>query len=107
MMAQAGIGAASLLLAACSTAQAPAPAPPADSPPVHGTTPGHTCDHANIQQFVGQTRSDELEQRMLQVSGAATVRWVPQGTAVTMEFRSDRLTVFLDSNDRVERISCS
>lgn len=44
---------------------------------------------------------------MLRVSGAKTVRWVPQGTAVTMEFRSDRLTVFLDAHNKVERLSCS
>ena len=107
MMAQAAIGAATLLLAACSTAQAPATQPPADSPPLHGTTPGHKCDPANIQQFVGQMRSAELERRMHQVSGAATVRWAPFGTAVTMEYRFDRLTVFLDASNRVERIGCS
>jgi hypothetical protein len=44
---------------------------------------------------------------MLQVSGAAVVRWAPFGSAVTMEYRFDRLTVFLDANNRVERISCS
>jgi hypothetical protein len=107
MIVQAAIGTASLLLAACSTAQAPTTQPPTDSPPLHGTTPGHKCDPANIQQFVGQTRSAGLEQRMLKVSGAATVRWAPFGTAVTMEYRFDRLTVFLDANNRVDRISCS
>lgn len=84
-----------------------APPPAADPTPIHGVTPGHTCDATNLQQFVGQAQSAELESRMLQVSGAATVRWVPQGTAVTMEFRSDRLTVFLDAQNRVERLSCS
>jgi len=44
MTAQAAIGGAAMLLAACSTAQAPA-----DSPPLHGVTPGHKCDPANIQ----------------------------------------------------------
>jgi hypothetical protein len=70
-------------------------------------TPGHTCNSANLQQFVGQAESADLESRMLQVSGAATVRWVPPGTAVTMEFRSDRLTAFLDAQNKVERLSCS
>ena len=107
MMAQAAIGTATLLLAACSTAQAPDSDPAADSPPVHGTTPGRKCDPTNIQQFVGQTRSADLERRMLQVSGAATVRWAPFGTAVTMEYRFDRLTVFLDAKNRVDRIGCS
>lgn len=107
MTAQLAIGVATLLLAACSTAQAPAARPPADPAPSEATAPMHKCDPTNIQQFVGKTRSDALEQQMLKVSGASTVRWAPFGTAVTMEYRSDRLTVFLDSNNRVDRISCS
>jgi hypothetical protein len=106
-MARAAMGAATVLLAACSTAQAPAPLPPADPPAVEGAAPVHKCDPANIQQFVGKTRSAALEQDMLKVSGASTVRWAPFGSAVTMEYRSDRLTVFLNANNRVDRISCS
>jgi len=94
-----------LSLAACSTQ--PAPPPPGDTTPVHGVTPGHTCNNSNIQQFVGRQRSPDLEAEMLRVSNAAFVRWAPFGTMVTMEYRSDRLTVFLDANDRIVRISCS
>jgi hypothetical protein len=96
--------AATVALAACSTQPAP---PPEDTTPVHGVTPGHTCNNSNIQQFVGRQRSADLETEMLRVSNAAFVRWAPFGAMVTMEYRADRLTVFLDSNDRVERISCS
>ncbi|HET9810162.1 MAG TPA: I78 family peptidase inhibitor [Sphingomicrobium sp.] len=91
--------AAWVALAAC----APAPQPI----PVHGETPGRTCDNADIQQFVGREATSQLGAEMLRVSGAATVRWVQPGMAVTMEFRSDRLTVYLDAANRVERISCS
>jgi outer membrane biogenesis lipoprotein LolB len=90
---------AALMLTGCAVA--------AQQPPVHGETPGYTCNNSGLQQFVGQTRSAELEAQMLRLSGARTVRWVPQGTAVTMEFRSDRLTVFLDAQNRVERLGCS
>ena len=65
------------------------------------------CDSTNIQQFVGQQRSAELEKKMLDASGASLVRWAPFGMAVTMEFRADRLTAFLDENNRINRISCS
>jgi phage baseplate assembly protein W len=92
-------GAVALALGACATAQPPATG--------GGAAPARTCNGSSIQQFVGQARSSALEQQMLQASGAAFVRWVPFGTAATMEFRADRLTVFLDSNNRVERISCS
>ncbi|MFP5330070.1 MAG: I78 family peptidase inhibitor [Alphaproteobacteria bacterium] len=90
--------AGALALAACSTAQ---PAP------VDGGSPNGTCDPSNIQQFVGRERSPALEEEMRRVSGAAIVRWVPHGTMITMEYRADRLTVFLDQNNRVERLSCS
>ncbi len=103
MTAQFAIAATSLVLAACSTAQSP----PANSPPQHAPASGEKCDASNIEQFVGQPRSSGLEQQMLQVSHASTVRWVPPGTAVTMEYRSDRLSVYLDASNRVERISCS
>ena len=101
------VAAASLAMSACSTAQAPASEPPPDTIPVHGVTPGHKCDGTNIQQFVGKQQSTDLEAEMLRVSNAALVRWVPFGTAATMEFREDRLTAFLDENNRINRISCS
>ena len=107
MNGQIALVAATLLMGACSTAQAPASEPPPDTTPVHGVTPGHRCDGTNIQQFVGKQRSGDLEAEMLRVSNAAFVRWAPYGTMVTMEFREDRLTAFLDSSDRIERISCS
>jgi hypothetical protein len=47
-----------------------------------------------------------LGERMLRASGARTIRWVPQGSAVTMEFNAERITVQLDGSNRVERASC-
>ncbi len=90
--------AAAFALSACATAE---------PVPVHGVTPGHSCDSSDIQQFVGREATQQVGSEMLRVSGAAKLRWVPQGSAVTMEFRSDRLTVFLTSDNHVERISCS
>lgn len=90
--------ACALTLSACATAE---------PIPVRGETPGSRCNDSNIQQFVGRQATAELGAEMQRVSGAAIVRWVPHGTMITMEYRSDRLTVYLDRNNRVERISCS
>ena len=87
-----------LAVTACATAE---------PIPVRGSTPGSTCNNANIQQFVGRQATAELGAEMQRVSGAAIVRWVPHGTMITMEYRSDRLTAYLDASNRVERISCS
>ena len=86
-------------VAACATAGQPIP--------VRGETPGRTCNPADIQMFVGRPATSELEAEMQRASRAAILRWVPHGGIITMEYRSDRLTVFLDAGNRVERISCS
>ena len=99
MTGRIAIAAAALAASACATAEQPIP--------VRGETPGRTCDDSGIQDFVGRERSPALEAEMLRVSGAAIVRWVAQGTMITMEFRADRLTAWLDAGNRIERISCS
>ena len=99
MIARIAIAAAcSVAVSACATAE---------PIPVRGETAGRTCDSSNIDDFVGRQRSPELEAQILEASSAAIVRWVPEGTAITMEFRSDRVTAYLDASGRIERISCS
>lgn len=86
-----------LPLAACQIAQSDATAP--------GPMPG-TCRPAALGQFAGQPASGELGARILAASGARTIRWVPKGSVVTMEFNAERVTVQLDGSNRVERASC-
>ena len=86
-----------LPLAACTSAAA--------EPPVVGE-PLATCRNDPLPSFVGQQATQELGARMLAASGARTLRWVAKGMMVTMDFRGDRLTVYLDGSNRVERASC-
>ena len=86
-----------LPLAACQIAQSDATAP--------GTMPG-TCKGDKLGQFTGQPASEELGARILTASGARTIRWVPKGSVVTMEYSAERVTVLLDGSNRVERASC-
>ncbi len=96
-------GASAMLASACATAQ---PQEQEQPIPVRGETPGRTCDRSSIEAFVGQQRSPQVEARLRESSGAARIRWVPEGAAVTMDYRSDRVTAFLDAAMRIERISC-
>ena len=64
------------------------------------------CSDDTLAQFVGQPASQELGARMIQASGARTIRWVPKGGVVTMDFSPTRLTVQLDGSNRVESASC-
>jgi len=43
---------------------------------------------------------------MLAASGARVIRWVPKGGVVTMDYRADRITAYLDGSNQVERASC-
>jgi Peptidase inhibitor I78 family len=88
----------SALLAACSTAPA--------QPVVHGQTPGHTCKADRTEQFVGQTRSDQVGAKIKRVSNAAVLRWAPPGVMLTMDYREDRVTVWLDSANKITQIKC-
>lgn len=82
---------------ACSTqAQAPVAAP----------ARGGVCDSDGLERFVGRARSEQLGTEIRRQSGASTLRWVPYGTMITMEFNENRVTVHLDRSNRVERVVC-
>ena len=89
---------AALFLTGCTTTMA--------GPPVVGETPGFTCRGDALASFAGQPATTELGARMLAETGARHLRWVAKGMMVTMDYRADRLTVYLDANNRVERASC-
>lgn len=92
----------SVMLAACSTAPAAAPA----EPPIHGETPGHTCTTDGTAQFIGQKRSDAVAESIKHVSNAAVLRWAPPGVMLTMDYRADRVTVWLDPSNTITQIKC-
>jgi len=64
------------------------------------------CDSATLARFTGQPASQQLGEEMLSASGARTLRWVPEGGAVTMDFNPLRLTVQLDGAGRVASARC-
>lgn len=68
--------------------------------------PAGECDASGVQDHVGHRASAEAGTTLLSLTGARTLRWVPPRTAVTMDFRPDRLTVSYDDNMIIERISC-
>ena len=87
------------LLSACTTVPADM-----DAPAVQPT--GEECDASAVQGAIGQTAAANMGARLLDQTGATTLRWVPPRTAVTMDFRPDRLTVVYDDNMVIERITC-
>ena len=64
------------------------------------------CDAANLTGHVGQKATSALGATMLAASGAKTLRWAPPRTALTMEFRPDRLTVAYDDDMVITSVRC-
>jgi hypothetical protein len=100
-----------LLLPACA-AGAPS-GPPSSSDggregpiPIHGATPGHVCKAAGTAQFVGQPGNSETGAAILRTSNAAVLRWAPPGVMLTMDYRQDRATVYLDVDRKVTDVKC-
>lgn len=85
--------------AACATV------PPEDSEPER-RMPAGECEADAAQRHIGERATAELGAQLLRETGARVLRWVPPRTAVTMDFRPDRLTVSYDDNYIIERISC-
>ncbi len=90
--------AASLTLAGCTVQ----PAPPQDLPAM----PEGTCKADPLQEHIGHKASAASGATLLRLSGAKTLRWVPTRSAVTMDYRADRLTVSYDDDYTIVRISC-
>lgn len=86
------------LLASCAAA--------APEPAVVGSGSGYACRQRSFEEFIGQVATSEVAAEMLRASGARTIRWVRLGMMVTMEYREDRLTVRLASNNRITTASC-
>jgi hypothetical protein len=75
-------------------------------PPVRGETPGYRCSDEGLDSFVGRQASQEVGSELLRLSGARTLRWLPKGTITTMEYRADRLKVWLAADNKIERVNC-
>jgi len=85
------------LLVACSTAPAT---------PIHGETPGHKCNAVGTERFIGQPGTSAAGAAIKRATRAAVLRWAPPGVMLTMDFRSDRVTVYLGPDRKVTKINC-
>jgi hypothetical protein len=92
------------LLVACAAAPARPVAP--DQPVVHGETPGHTCTTEGTDRFIGQTGTRETGSAIKAFTHAAILRWAPPGYMLSMDFRADRVNIWLDDQHKITKVSC-
>jgi hypothetical protein len=93
------------LLAACAT-NPQAGAQPVQATPIHGETPGHTCRTAGTDRFIGKTGTKMMGAAIKDVTRAAVLRWAPPYTMLSMEFRADRVNVYVDAHKKITKINC-
>lgn len=87
------------LLSGCAAADGrPARPDPAPQP--------QACTTEGLDAFVGRIATAESGAALLAASGARSLRWAAPGSALTMDFRPDRLTVSYDRAMRITRLSC-
>ena len=87
-----------VLAGACSTAPA--------EPPIHGVTPGHKCEAAGTDQFIGRVGDSTNGAAIMRTSHAAVLRWAPPGVMLTMDYREDRVTVHVGADGKITAIKC-
>lgn len=64
------------------------------------------CDNEGLDRFVGQKASEARGAELLAASGAKVLRWGPPGSAMTMDYREDRLTVSYDADMAITSARC-
>ena len=98
-------------LSACSVNPPPTQAEPVTGGPpqpvpVHGVTPGHKCDATGTDKYIGQTGDSGTGAEIQRATNSAVLRWAPPNTMLTMDYREDRVTVWLDQANKIIKIRC-
>lgn len=96
--------AALLPLAACAGGGAtvePAPPPATEVSPV-----AMQCKADAAQSYIGQKVTVELGAIIRDATGARTVRWGPPRSAMTMDYRPDRVNILYDDDNKITQVSC-
>jgi hypothetical protein len=65
-----------------------------------------TCDDRALGTFVGQAPTQDVARQLMGFARARTLRWVPHGGVVTMDYSPQRLTVQLDQQNRIASAKC-
>ncbi len=82
-----------LMLSGCAT-------PPATPPS------GTACSADAVKSFVGRAATEDVVNDARSAAGAELLRVIKPGQAVTMDYRVERLNLYLDEAGAIERVSC-
>ncbi len=74
--------------------------------PERGITPGYLCKANGLETLVGSQANGKVGADALNKSGARRLRWIAPNTAVTKDYRQDRLNISYDDNMVITRVNC-
>lgn len=94
------VGTLAALTAGCMTTDTP------DTPVDRAPGDGGSCTTDGTAEFVGQRATTAIGTEIIRRSGAGIFQWVPPETAVTMDYRGDRIRVSYDRAMAISGISC-
>lgn len=92
-----------VLLAGCAASAEPRDAVP---PPVITQLPDDSCGIARVERHIGAHLTDALRAEIRADRDERGVRFIAPGSAVTQDYRPDRLNVTLDAQGRIARLGC-
>ena len=96
--------AAAVLLAACASVQ-PDPGTPGRNANAAAAASG-ACKAEPVAWAVGKQAEQEVMARVWRESGAGLIRPIGPDTAVTRDYRPDRVNVNIDKNNTITSITC-
>lgn len=86
------------VLAACATT-------PQTEEPIE-IAPQGECDATLVESMVGERADAALGGRVQRITASRSLRWIPPRSAVTQDYRPDRVNVVYDDDYIVQRIYC-
>ena len=99
---------AGLALSACATppGSGNGTADTATPPPTDAEETTMTCDAEKGQWAVGKLADEALVAKVKADTGSDRYRVIPPDTAVTMDYREDRVNIETDADNRVIAVRC-
>ncbi|MCC7394273.1 MAG: hypothetical protein IT553_05400 [Sphingomonadaceae bacterium] len=67
---------------------------------------GDECGASLVQSFVGLRANDTTREEVARRSGARDVRWIEPNSAVTLDYRPDRINGELDQDGVITTLRC-
>ncbi len=77
-----------------------------ESRPAAMPGPVRACDAGPVQALIGSPATPSLVDKVRRRSGSALARRITPEMRVTMDFRADRVNVWVGTNGTAERITC-